>query len=57
MENKETEARLVTMTKTVWTKLDKMAENYGYMNAQEIIRQCVASMLKGEEHELKVIQH
>jgi metal-responsive CopG/Arc/MetJ family transcriptional regulator len=56
MEDKETDARLVTMTKSTWRKLDSMAEKYGYMNAQEIIRQSVAAMLKGEEKEVKVSQ-
>ena len=56
VEDKETEARLVTMTKTVWRQLDLMCEKYGYMNAQEIIRQCVAAMLKGEQREEKILQ-
>ena len=56
VEDKETEARLVTMTKTVWRQLDLMCEKYGYMNAQEIIRQCVAAMLKGEQREEKIPQ-
>ena len=56
VEDGESEARLVTMKKATWRKLDAMTEKYGYMNAQEIIRQCVAAMLKGEEKEEKPIQ-
>ena len=55
VEEGESEARLVTMKKTIWRKLDTMTEKYGYMNAQEIIRQCVAAMLKGEEREEKAV--
>ena len=55
VEDRETEARLVTMTKTIWRKLDLISEKYGYMNAQEIIRQCVAAMLKDEEREEKAV--
>ena len=51
MEPKETEARLITLTKITWQKLDAIAEKYGYMNAQEVIRQAVAATLKGEEKE------
>jgi hypothetical protein len=54
MEDKETEARLVTMTKTTWRKIHLMPEKYGYLNAQEISRQCVAAMIKGEEKEEQI---
>ena len=48
MEEKETEARLLTLTKPTWKSLDEIATKYGYLNAQEVIRQCVAKMINND---------
>jgi hypothetical protein len=45
----EKEARPLTLTKQTWDNLDKIAAKYGYLSAQEIVRQCVAKIIKGEE--------
>jgi hypothetical protein len=49
MEDKETEARPLTLTKHTWRTLDKIANTYGFLNAQEVIRQSIAKMIKAEE--------
>lgn len=49
-EDKETEARPLTLTKNTWRTLDKIAEKYGFLNAQEVVRQAVAATIKGEDH-------
>lgn len=51
MEDKETEARPLTLTKQTWRTLDKIAEKYGFLSSQEIVRQCIAKMIKGEEQQ------
>ena len=49
MEEKiETETRSLTMPKETWQTLDVMAKKYVVINAQELIRQCVGAMIKGE---------
>lgn len=49
MEDK-TETRSLTMPKETWKKLDEMANKYSVINAQELIRRCIDSMIKGETH-------
>jgi hypothetical protein len=50
LENKiETDSRTLTLPKLTWKKLDDMAEKYNRVNAQELIRQCIDAMIKGEE--------
>ena len=47
-EKIELETRSLTMPKETWTKLDKIHQKYGAINAQEMIRRCVDAMIKGE---------
>ena len=47
---KDTEARPLTLTKITWKNLDNIATKYGYLNAQEVIRQAIAALIKGEQH-------
>jgi hypothetical protein len=49
MESK-TETRNLTMPKTTWQKVDNIKEKYGKLSAQEVIRDCVTALIKGEEH-------
>ena len=56
IEEKETEARPLTLSKQTWVTLDKIASKYGYLSAQEIVRQCIAKMIHGEEQETKIPQ-
>lgn len=49
LENKiETDSRTLTLPKITWKNLDEMAIKYNRVNAQELIRQCIDAMIKGE---------
>ena len=56
VEEKETDARPLTLSKHTWVILDQIAAKYGYLSAQEIVRQCIAKMIHGEEQEGKIPQ-
>jgi hypothetical protein len=45
----ETETRSLTLPKETWATIDSIAKKYVVINAQEIIRRCIDSMIKGEE--------
>lgn len=41
-------SRTLTLPKEKWEILDEMAKKYTAISAQEIIRRCIDSMIKGE---------
>jgi hypothetical protein len=48
VEDGKMESRTLTMPKEKWTILDNMATKYTVTSAQELIRRCIDSMIKGE---------